>query len=205
MKKLVCLLLLLTGLSLLAAAQNPGRRTLNGTVKTEKGEGLPGATIVVQGTTTGTSSDANGSFSLAIPTTGNVALLVSSIGFASQTIAVGDRSNLLITLQDDSKSLDDVVVIGYGETARKDVTGAVSSVSAKQIKDIPVNSAADALTGRLAGVQVTSSEGTPGADVRIRVRGGGSITQDNSPLYVVDGVQLENALSVLAPQDIQSV
>jgi TonB-linked SusC/RagA family outer membrane protein len=205
MKKLVCLFLLLTGLSLLAAAQGPGRRTLTGAIRTEKGENLPGATIVVQGTTNGTSSNADGSFSLAIPATGGATLLISSIGFVSQTIAVGDRTTLTITLQDDSKALDDVVVIGYGEAARKDVTGAVSSVNAKQIKDIPINSAADALTGRLAGVQVTSSEGTPGADVRIRVRGGGSITQDNSPLYVVDGVQLENALSVISPQDIQSV
>ncbi len=207
MKKLVCLFLLLTGLSLLAAAQSPGRRTLTGVVKTEKGEGLPGASIVVQGTTNGVSSNADGSFSLVIPTTGTPTLLVSSIGFVSQTIAVGDRTNLVVTLLDDSKALDDVVVvaIGYGEAARRDVTGAVSSVSAKQIKDIPINSAADALTGRLAGVQVTSSEGAPGSDVRIRVRGGGSITQDNSPLYVVDGIQLENALAVLSPQDIQSV
>ena len=205
MKKLVCLLLLLTGLSLVVAAQTPGRRTLSGVVKTEKGEGLPGATIVVKGTTNGVSSNADGSFALSIPTTDNVTLLISSIGFVSQNVAVGDRNSLVVTLQDESKSLDDVVVIGYGEAARKDVTGAVSSVNAKQIKDIPINSAADALTGRLAGVQVTSSEGTPGADVRIRVRGGGSITQDNSPLYVVDGVQLENALSVLSPQDIQSV
>ncbi|RZK13972.1 MAG: TonB-dependent receptor, partial [Hymenobacter sp.] len=184
MKKLVYLWLLLTGLSLVAAAQTPGRRTLTGVVKTEKGEGLPGASIVVQGTPNGVSSNSDGSFSLAIPTAGTPTLLISSIGFVSQTIAVGDRTTLVVTLLDDSKALEDVVVvaIGYGESARRDVTGAVSSVSAKQIKDIPINSAADALTGRLAGVQVTSSEGTPGADVRIRVRGGGSITQDNSPL-----------------------
>ncbi|MFD1874472.1 SusC/RagA family TonB-linked outer membrane protein [Hymenobacter bucti] len=205
MKKLVCLFLLLTGFSLLAAAQGPGRRTLTGVIKTEKGDGLPGATIVVQGTTNGASSNSDGSFSLAIPATGGTTLLISSIGFVGQTVAVGDRTTITVTLQDDSKALEDVVVIGYGESARKDVTGAVSSVSAKQIKDIPINSAADALTGRLAGVQVTSSEGTPGADVRIRVRGGGSITQDNSPLYVVDGIQLENALSVISPQDILTV
>ncbi|RZK28924.1 MAG: SusC/RagA family TonB-linked outer membrane protein, partial [Hymenobacter sp.] len=89
---------------------------------------------------------------------------------------------------------------------RRDVTGSVSSVSAQQIKDIPVNSAAEALTGRLAGVQLTSSEGSPGnTDVQVRIRGGNSITQDNSPLYVVDGIQIENALAVIAPQDIASV
>ncbi|MFC7666115.1 SusC/RagA family TonB-linked outer membrane protein [Hymenobacter humi] len=98
------------------------------------------------------------------------------------------------------------MVIGYQEVQRRDVTGSVSSVGAQQIKDVPVNSAAEALTGRLAGVQLTSAEGTPGnANVQVRVRGGGSITQDNSPLFVVDGIQIENALSVIAPQDIASV
>jgi TonB-linked SusC/RagA family outer membrane protein len=205
MKKLLCLFLLLTGLTLVAAAQSPGRRTLGGVIKTEKGEGLPGATIVVKGTTNGITSNADGSFSLSIPAAGEVALLISSVGFESQTIAVGERTTLNITLKDESKALDDVVVIGYEAVNRRDVTGSVSSVSAQQIKDIPVNSAADALAGRLAGVQVTSSEGAPGSDVRIRVRGGGSITQDNSPLYIVDGVQVENALSVISPQDIASV
>ncbi len=119
---------------------------------------------------------------------------------------MGSKTSINITLVSDVQSLDDVVVIGYGEVRRGDVTGSVSSVNAQQLKDIPVNSAAEALTGRLAGVQLTSAEGTPGnTNVQIRVRGGGSITQDNSPLFVVDGIQIENALSVIAPQDIASV
>ncbi|MFX8308792.1 TonB-dependent receptor plug domain-containing protein, partial [Acinetobacter baumannii] len=88
---------------------------------------------------------------------------------------------------------------------KKDVLASVSSVTAKDLKDIPVNSAAEALSGRLAGVQITTAEGSPDANIKIRVRGGGSITQDNSPLYVVDGVQVENALNFLSPQDIQSI
>jgi outer membrane receptor for Fe3+-dicitrate len=92
--------------------------------------------------------------------------------------------------------LDDVVVIGYSSIKRKDVTGSVSSISSKQLKDFPLASAAEAIQGKLAGVTAVASEGAPGADIIIRVRGGGSITQDNSPLYIVDGVQVENALNL---------
>ncbi|WP_324670519.1 TonB-dependent receptor [Hymenobacter sp. GOD-10R] len=177
---------------------------VSGKAVDEKGQGLPGVTIVVQGTTTGATTSPDGSFTLQVPA--NSTLVFSYIGFIRQEIKVaGATSNLAVTLAQDNKTLDDVVVIGYGTVQRSELTGAVSSVSAQQLKDIPVNSAAEALTGRLAGVQLTSSEGAPGSDVRIRVRGGGSITQDNSPLYVVDGIQIENALSVISPQDIASV
>ena len=101
--------------------------------------------------------------------------------------------------------MDDVVVIGYQTVRRKDLLASVSSVSSKDLKDIPINSAAEALNGRLAGVTATSAEGSPDAEIRIRVRGGMSITGDNSPLYIVDGVQVENGLSTISPQDIQSI
>jgi TonB-linked SusC/RagA family outer membrane protein len=204
--------LLLLGLGIgapLFAAQAQQARTIQGSiVSTERSESLPGATVVVKGTTLGASTDAEGRFNLTLPasTTGEVVLRISSIGFIPQDVAVNkDQTSVQVKMAPDNKTLDDVVVIGFQPVRREDLTQAVSSINAQQIKDIPVNSAAEALTGRLAGVQLTSSEGTPGADVRIRVRGGGSITQDNSPLYVVDGVQLENALSVISPQDIQSV
>jgi TonB-dependent SusC/RagA subfamily outer membrane receptor len=100
---------------------------------------------------------------------------------------------------------EDVVVIGYQTVKRKDLLASVSSVSAKDLRDIPINSAAEALNGRLAGVTASTAEGSPDAEVRIRVRGGMSITGDNSPLYVIDGVQMENALSIISPQDIQSI
>jgi outer membrane receptor for ferrienterochelin and colicin len=102
-------------------------------------------------------------------------------------------------MREEASNLNDVVVIGYQTVKRKDLTGSVSSVNAKQLKDIPLNSAAQALAGRLAGVQVTGSEGSPNAEVMIRVRGGGSITQDNSPLYIIDGIQVENGLATLSP------
>ncbi|SNC66328.1 TonB-linked outer membrane protein, SusC/RagA family [Hymenobacter gelipurpurascens] len=201
-RKLLLLAPLLVSAAAPAWAQQQQR--VQGIVKSAKGEALPGVTVVVKGTTIGASTDGEGRFNLAVPA--NATLRFSYIGFLPYEVAVGDKTDINVTLQDDSKTLDDVVVIGYQSVQRRDVTGSVSSVSAQQIKDIPVNSAAEALTGRLAGVQLTSSEGTPGnQDVRVRVRGGGSITQDNSPLYVVDGIQIENALSVIAPQDIASV
>lgn len=201
-RKLLLLAPLLVSAAAPAWAQQQQR--VQGIVKSAKGEALPGVTVVVKGTTIGASTDGEGRFNLSVPA--NATLRFSYIGFLPYEVAVGDKTDINVTLQDDSKTLDDVVVIGYQSVQRRDVTGSVSSVSAQQIKDIPVNSAAEALTGRLAGVQLTSSEGTPGnQDVRVRVRGGGSITQDNSPLYVVDGIQIENALSVIAPQDIASV
>ncbi|RPD44944.1 TonB-dependent receptor [Hymenobacter sediminis] len=197
-------LLLLAPLLAVAAPAWAQQQRVQGVVKSDKGEALPGVTVVVKGTSAGASTDADGRFNLAVPA--GATLRFSYIGFLPYEVAVGSQTEISVTLKEDSKTLDDVVVIGYQAVQRRDVTGSVSSVNAQQIKDIPVNSAAEALTGRLAGVQLTSSEGTPGnLDVRVRVRGGGSITQDNSPLYVVDGIQIENALAVIAPQDIASV
>jgi TonB-linked SusC/RagA family outer membrane protein len=202
---------LLLGLALypVAVVQAQQARSIQGVViSTERNEALPGATVVLKGTTLGASTDAEGRFTLPLRAgmTGPVELRISSIGFTAQDVTVGpDQTSIQVKLTPENKALDDVVVIGYQEVARNEVTGSVSSVSAKQIKDIPANSSAEALTGRLAGVQITTAEGQPGSDFRILVRGGTSITQDNSPLYVVDGIQIENALSVISPQDIQSV
>ncbi|MCB2408923.1 SusC/RagA family TonB-linked outer membrane protein [Hymenobacter lucidus] len=198
---------LVLGLSVpILSAQAQQARTIQGTVTADK-QPLPGATVVVKGTNMGASTDASGRFSLVLPAgSGGVVLNISSIGFIAQSITVGSgQTAVQIALEADNKQLEDVVVIGYQEVPREALTGSVSSVSAKQIKDTPVNSTAEALTGRLAGVQITTSEGQPGSDFRILVRGGTSITQDNSPLYIVDGIQLENALNVISPQDIQSV
>jgi TonB-linked SusC/RagA family outer membrane protein len=182
-------------------------RTVSGIVKGSDGETLPGVTVLLKGTTNGASTAVDGGYTVQVPANDKTATLrFSFVGYVSQEVAVSDKTTINVTLVSDVQSLDDVVVIGYQEVRRGDVTSAISSVNAQQIKDIPVNSAAEALTGRLAGVQLTSSEGTPGNNsVQVKVRGGGSITQDNSPLYIVDGIQIENALSVIAPQDIASV
>ncbi|WP_324672115.1 TonB-dependent receptor [Hymenobacter sp. GOD-10R] len=204
MKKYVLLVWLLLSTVLAVTAQ---QRRIEGTVtSTEKGETLPGVTVVVKGTTIGATTDGDGKFGISVPAGSDVTLRVSYVGYTAKDVVVGSQNNVTVQLSPDTKALEEVVVIGYQQVNRRDVTGSVSSVSAQQIKDVPVNSAAEALTGRLAGVQVTSAEGTPGnQNVQIRVRGGGSITQDNSPLYVVDGVQVENALNVISPQDIASV
>ncbi|MGY3087691.1 TonB-linked SusC/RagA family outer membrane protein [Hymenobacter sp. UYAg731] len=200
-------LILISSLAHAPRAWAQATRRLTGTVRaSDSKEGLPGVTVLVKGTNNGASTGADGGYEVTVPATGAVTLSFSFVGYANKEVAVGSQSQIDVTLAVDAKQLDDVVVIGYQAVQRRDVTGSVSSVSAQQIKDVPVNSAAEALSGRLAGVQVTSSEGTPGnQSVNIRIRGGGSVTQDNSPLYVVDGVQVENALNVISPQDIQSV
>ena len=205
MRKLFLLIWLVLGATIGAALAQT--RPVTGLVKGPDGEGLPGVTVLLKGTTNGTATAIDGTYSLNVPTESSSATLrFSFVGYVSQEVAVGSKTAINVTLASDVQSLNDVVVIGYQAVQRRDVTGSVSSVSAQQIKDVPVNSAAEALTGRLAGVQVTSAEGTPGNNnVQIRIRGGGSVTQDNSPLYVVDGVQIENALSVIAPQDIANV
>ncbi|WP_230392109.1 TonB-dependent receptor [Pontibacter sp. FD36] len=177
---------------------------VTGKVVDEKGEGLPGVTVLVKGTSVAAPTDVEGSYKLVAPS-GDGVLVFRFIGYQSQEVQIGNRSTVDVRLQPDAKALEEVVVIGYQEVSRKELTGSVSSVGAKQLSDIPVSTAAEALAGRLAGVQVTTSEGQPGAEIQIRVRGGGSITQDNSPLYIVDGIQMENALSVLSPQEIETI
>jgi TonB-dependent starch-binding outer membrane protein SusC len=202
MKKLFILLFLLTGGMSLAQQT----RQLSGQVKdAATGETLPGVSLLLKGASTGTTTNAEGKFTLRIAAQGNATLVVSYVGYETQTLTITNQSVLDISLDADQKILDEVVVVGYQTVNRRDLTGSVSSVGAKQLKDIPLTNAAEALTGRLAGVRVTTSEGAPGADVQIRIRGGGSITQDNSPIYVVDGIQVENALNFLSPQDIESI
>lgn len=201
MKKHLTFLLLFVGFATSVWAQ----RTITGKVNdAATGETLPSVSIVLDGTTKGTVSDIEGNFSLNVPTEGGV-LTFTFVGFITQKVTIGNQSKFDISLIADAQVLDEVVSIGYADVNKRDVMGSVSSVSARQLKDMPLSSAAEALAGRLAGVQVTSTEGSPGADVIIRVRGGGSITQDNSPIYIVDGIQVENALSVIAPQDIASI
>ena len=201
MKKLLLLCLCFLGFWIEINAQT---RQVTGLIKdSNTGEMLPGVNIAVKGTTSGVSTNTDGKFSIKV--SDNATLVMSFVGYETQSINIGNRSNLEVTLQPVIQTLDEVVVIGYAEINRRDLTGAVSSVGAKQLKDIPLTNAAEALTGKLAGVRVTTSEGSPGAAIQIRVRGGGSITQDNSPIYVVDGIQVENALSFISPQDIANI
>ena len=205
MKRKFCLLLLLLWSCCIAWAQE---RQVTGTVTKDKtGEPLAGVTVAIKGTSVATTTDNNGQFTIRIPSgRSNPVLVISYVGHSPREMAVGSGNEINASLQESATtSLDDVVVIGYGTAKRRDLSSSVSSVNARQLRDIPLNSAAQALAGRLAGVQITGSEGSPNAEVLIRVRGGGSITQDNSPLYIIDGIQVENGLSTLSPQDIESI
>jgi TonB-dependent starch-binding outer membrane protein SusC len=168
-------------------------------------EGLPAVTISVKGTTMHTVSDSAGHYAIRIPAKDRIVLVFTYVGYTTQEVNAGGRSVIDVQLEQGNSALDDVVVVGYQTMQRRDVTGAVSSVNAKQLKDFPLSSAAQALEGRLAGVHISTAEGAPGSDVVVTIRGGGSITQDNSPIYIVDGIQVENALSTISPQDIASV
>ena len=181
-------------------------KTIKGKVVDSTGKALVGASVVVSGLKGGTQTDDNGTFSIKVPDDGKSrTLTITYVGYNAATVAAkGD--NLLVTLKRSNETAaDEVVVIGYQTVRRKDVLSSVSSVGAKDLKDVPINSAAEALNGRLAGVTATTAEGSPDADVRIRVRGGISISQDNSPLYIIDGIQVENGLANISPQDIQSI
>lgn len=180
-------------------AQN---RTVTGTVKESDGEPIIGASVVLKGTNIGTVTDIDGNFKLSVPANGKT-LLISYLGMKSLEAAI-TGAVINVTLEDNTTDLEEVVVIGYGTVKKKDLTGAVSSMGDKTLKDIPVTSVSQAMAGRLTGVNVTVTEGSPDADIKIRVRGGGSITQDNSPLYVVDGFIVNN-INDIPPTDIESV
>lgn len=205
MVKLVMSTIVLCLLSLQVWAQT---RVLTGAVISPANEPLMGANVTIKGKRTNALTDNEGKFQLNIPATGKTVLEVNYLGYKKQEISIADQQTVTVILQpDDARALDEVTVvnIGYATVSKNAVLGSVSSVGAKDLKDFPVATTAEALAGKLAGVSVVTSEGKPGADIMIRVRGGGSITQDNSPLYIVDGIQVENALSVISPQEIQSI
>lgn len=183
----------------------------------QDGQALPGVNIVVKGTTTGASTDANGNYTISIPSA-NATLSLSSIGLKPLEVAVGNRTVVNIQMEEALNELTQVVVTGYNSTQRKDITGSITSISAEKFKDIPVNSLDQALQGQAAGVSVTQSSGTPGGGISVRVRGNTSISAVNRPLYIVDGVQVQtgaltsgyggqndNALALLNPNDIESI
>ncbi|QXU41568.1 TonB-dependent receptor [Pedobacter sp. D749] len=189
------------GLSL-AQAQN---RQLTGTVKDKKdGQTLIGVSVALAGTKNGTSTDANGIFKISIPANGAV-LTFTYIGYKTKNVTVTNETKLSVTLDEDANNLEEVTVnVGYGTVRKKDLTGAVGSVGADVIAAAPVSSALEAIQGRVAGINISSSEGSPDAQINVRVRGGGSITGDNSPLYIVDGFPV-TSIADIAPQDIESI
>lgn len=189
-------------IGLLAYAQQG--QLVTGNVVDTQGEPLPGVNIIIKGTSTGSVTDFDGNFQLQVPDAQNAVLLFRFIGFEEQEIAVQGRSTITAVLHTSSIGLDEVVAIGYGTVRKRDITGSVASVSGDALQAIPVASATEAITGKLAGVQISATEGSPDAEIKIRVRGGGSITGDNTPLLIVDGFPVES-INDIAPSDIESI
>lgn len=195
----IIMLLSFLFVSIFAYSQN---KTVTGTVTDSKGEPVIGASVIAKGTGKGTITDLNGKFNLAVAATVK-SLTISYVGMKPAEVAI-TGSPLNVVLQDDTNTLDDVVVIGYGAVRKKDLTGSVATVKSEALTKVPVSNVAEALTGKLAGVRLTTTDGSPDAEVLIRVRGGGSITGDNSPLYIVDGFPVDNINDIPA-NDIEDV
>lgn len=178
--------------------------TVSGVITDTNGEAIIGANVTVQGTTKGVISDINGKFSLKAPSKG--VLRISYVGYHTQDIAIKSRTHLKIELIEDAKALDEVIVVGYGTVRKSDLTGSVSVIKTDDIKDIPATRIDQMLQGRIAGAEIVSTSGAPGAGTSIRIRGTRSITAGNEPLYVVDGViDGVKDLNELNPSDIQSM
>ncbi|WP_310393784.1 TonB-dependent receptor [Hymenobacter sp.] len=210
------------------APAKPLEEVVTGRVTTGNGEGLPGVTVVLKGTTVGTSTDADGRYSLRLPDlTGT--LVFSFVGFTTREVPLSGRTSLDIALEQDVKALNEVVVVGYGTQSRATVTGAVASIKGEDIANVPQASVDALIQGRAAGVQVTQNSGAPGSGISVRVRGTTSISAGNEPLYIIDGVPVNtgnysgisegnrfagddgsnrggtNALADINPSDIESI
>lgn len=180
-------------------------RTVQGTVTDENGDPAVGATVLIQGTTTGTITDVNGSYKLTVPGPETV-LFFSFIGFKSQEVQVGSQTVIDVVLAEDFTRLEEVVVVGYGVQRRSDLTGAITTIPSKEITELPLARTDQALQGRTSGVYVLNSDGSPGGETLIRIRGLNSINGGNEPLVVLDGLQGgTELLKALNPMDIESI
>ncbi len=214
MRKILMLLLGVFALCTQILAQN---RTITGRVTDSQGNGLPNVSIQIKGTNTGTVSAMDGSYSLSVSPSATT-LVFSSVDRTSQEVAIGSRTTINATLAATNQSLQEVVVVGYGTQRRRNVTSSVATLKDKSLENIPLQGPDQALGGRVSGVNVTQSSGTPGSSMSVLIRGAGSISNSNQPLYVVDGIiintgsysqvgiggQSINALSEINPNDIES-
>jgi len=177
--------------------------TVEGVVKDAAGLTLPGVNVLEKGTKNGVSTDFDGKYKIKLSNS-KATLEFSFIGFTPQTVQTAGKKTINIVLAEEANALNEVVVVGYGTVKKSDLTGAVSTISGSTLAKIPVSNVSEALTGRLAGVNVTSSEGSPDAEIKIRIRGGGSLTQDASPLIIVDGFPV-NSMNDVAASNIESM
>ena len=176
--------------------------SVRGSIADNHGEALVGVSVVIKGTTTGTVTDRDGNFTLVVPSP-NTVLQFSYIGYITQEVSVGNKREISVVLEEEVFGLDEIVAVGYGTMKKRDLTGSVSQVSGKELKNLPVRSVADALQGKTAGVMVTSTSGSPGSAPAVRIRGVGTVN-NNDPLYVVDGLP-QSSIGWLNPNDIGSI
>ena len=188
----------------LAGALSLQAQNVTGTVKDASGEPLMGAFVLIEGTTAGTTTGLDGSYSIQVPDPAKASLQFSLIGMKTVTVPVGGRKVVDAVLEDDATVLDEIVVVGYATVKRRDLLGSVASVGSEKLAEQPVTTVSQALTGKMAGVSVVTTEGNPDADIKIRVRGGGSINTDSSPLYIVDGFPVES-INDISSSEIASI
>ncbi len=209
--KSISVKLLLAGLLIITSSSVFAQKTVSGEVEDMDGNTLPGVNVTIQGTTTGTITGANGQYSIKVP--GNDAVLVFSfVGYVTEQKKVGDQTKIDVVMMPDIESLGEVVVIGYGVQKEEDATGSVQAIDARDFNQGAITSPQDLLTGKVAGVQITSSGGAPGEGSQIRIRGGASLSATNDPLIVVDGVPISgggisgarNPLNTINPNDIET-
>ena len=201
MKKIVLCSLLILSIAFSGWAQD---FSVKGKVTSDSGETLPGVNVILKGTTTGIVTDFDGNYQLSVPN-GSGVLLFSFIGFDPIEVPINNKSIIDAVLISSVTELDEVIAIGYGTVRKKDLTGSVASVNIGELEKVPNPNLAQALNGRVSGVMVSTAEGAPGASVSIRIRGGGSITQSNEPLYIIDGFPTEDGLDNLDPSDVESI
>lgn len=212
MRKVLLLGLMLLFASAVAFAQS---RVITGTVIAgDDNQPIPGVSVIVKGTTIGVATNLDGKYTLNVPAERSI-LTFSFIGYSTQEINIGTRSIIDLTMASDIRSLNEVIVTGYGTQTKREITGAISSVGGESIQNLPLQSFDRALQGRAAGVLVQNSSGIPGGALRVRIRGQGSISAGNDPLYIVDGVQFNNSdnasnvstnpLASINPNDIETM
>ena len=199
-KKLLITLTVLLGLCLSTFAQ---QLQITGTVKDQTGTPVAGATILIEGTTIGSTSNADGSYTISAPS--DAKLLISFIGYQPQQIAVAGKTRIDITLKEDSQAIDDVIVVAFGTAKKEAFTGSATVIKSDDIAKSQQSNVAQALAGKVAGVQLTNTSGQPGSSPEIRIRGFSSLNAGNSPLWIVDGMPYSGDLNNLNPNDIESM
>ncbi len=178
---------------------------IHGKVVNPQGEPLQNVSVLIAGTKIGTTTDKEGFFVLTAPDNKSIVLEISSVGFQTKKVNIGKQTEINVVLEVDVTGLSDVVVIGYGTTRKKDITGSISQVKSEALESAPVYDIGEALKGRSSGVQVTNNSGAPGSRIQVRIRGGNSMIGSNTPLYVVDGFPVVGGIDFLNPSDIESI